>query len=69
MFYCVKVMLIEYLKQEILYNVLLTDITYLFYGNNKCYLSTIKDVETSEILAYYISEKMTLDISLETVKN
>ena len=56
-------------KTGIPYNVLLTDITYLFYGNNKkCYLSTIKDAETNEILAYYISENMTLDISLETIK-
>ena len=31
-------------KTGIPYNVLLTDITYLFYGDNKkCYLSTIKD--------------------------
>lgn len=51
------------------YNVLLTDITYLFYGNNKkCYLSTVKDAETKEILAYYISKTMQLDISLETIK-
>lgn len=43
-------------KTGIPYNILLTDITYLFYGNNKkCYLSTIKDAETNEILAYYIS--------------
>lgn len=56
-------------KTGIPYNVLLTDITYLFYGDNKkCYLSTIKDAETNEILTYYISENMTLDISLETVK-
>ena len=56
-------------KTGIPYNILLTDITYLFYGNNKkCYLSTIKDAETNEILAYYISENMTLDISLETIK-
>ena len=56
-------------KTGIPYNVLLTDITYLFYGDNKkCYLSTIKDAETNKILAYYISESMTLDISLETVK-
>ena len=56
-------------KTGIPYNVLLTDITYLFYGDNKkCYLSTIKDAETNEILAYYISESMTLDISLETIK-
>ncbi len=56
-------------KTGIPYNVLLTDITYLLYGNNKkCYLSTIKDAETHEILAYYISESMTIGISLETVK-
>lgn len=56
-------------KTGIPYNILLTNITYLFYGNNKkCYLSTIKDAETNEILAYYISENMTLDISLETIK-
>lgn len=56
-------------KTGIPYNVLLTDITYLFYGNGKkCYLSTIKDAETNEILAYHISENMMLEISLETVK-
>lgn len=56
-------------KTGIPYNVLLTDITYLFYGNTKkCYLSTIKDAETKEILAYYVSETMKLDISLETIK-
>ena len=50
-------------KTGLPYNVLLTDITYLFYvDNKKCYLSTIKDAETNEILAYYISENMTLDI-------
>ena len=43
-------------KTGIPYNILLIDITYLFYINNKkCYLSTIKDAETNEILAYYIS--------------
>lgn len=32
--------------------VLLTDITYLFYDNHlKCYLSSIKDAYTKEILA------------------
>lgn len=56
-------------KTGIPYNILLTDITYLFYGNNKrCYLSTIKDAETNEILAYYLSENITLEMSLETVK-
>lgn len=56
-------------KTGIPYNVLLTDITYLFYGDNKkCYLSTIKDAETNEILAYHLSESLELDISLETVR-
>jgi transposase InsO family protein len=42
-------------KAGIPYNVLLTDITYLFYGDSKkYYLSTIKDTEMNEILAYYI---------------
>ena len=46
-----KILLIVYLKLEypIPYNVILTDITYLFYGDNKkYYLSTIKDAETNE---------------------
>ena len=52
-------------KTGLRYNVLLTDNTYLFYGDNKkCYLSIIKDAETNEILVYYISESITLDISL-----
>nr|WP_229168147.1 IS3 family transposase [Bacillus cereus] len=43
--------------------VLLTDITYLFYGRNqKAYLSTILDGATNEILAYHVSENLTLDI-------
>lgn len=49
--------------------ILLTDITYLFYGNgNKCYLSTIKDAVTNEILVWHLSSSLTLDISLDTIK-
>ncbi len=56
-------------KTGIPYNILLTDITYLFYGKGKkCYLSTIKDAETNEILTYYLSENITLEMSVETVK-
>ena len=48
--------------------VLLTDITYLFYGKNqKAYLSTILDGSTNEILAYHISEQRTLDIATMTL--
>ena len=56
-------------KQGIARKVLLTDITYLSYGKGKrAYLSTIKDAETNEILAYEVSDKITLDIALNTVK-
>ncbi len=48
--------------------VLLTDITYLLYGNQKkAYMSSIKDAYTTEILAYVISETMEEDFVLETV--
>lgn len=48
--------------------VLLTDITYLFYGaGQKCYLATILDACTHEILAYRLSESLKVDFVLETV--
>lgn len=56
-------------KQNIVGKVLLTDITYLFYGNGKkAYLSTIKDSSTNEILAYNVSKSLTLDIVLNTLE-
>lgn len=55
-------------KQEIPGKVLLTDITYLFYGKGKkAYLSTIKDGSTGEILAYNISERLTIDLATDTL--
>lgn len=55
-------------KQQIPGKVLLTDITYLFYGNSKkAYLSTIKDASTNEILAYNLSDSLKLDIALDTL--
>ena len=56
-------------KQGIAGKVLLMDITYLTYKNGKrAYLSSIKDAETNEILAYEVSESITLDIALNTLK-
>jgi putative transposase len=56
------------LKQNIPGKVLLTDITYLFYGNGmKAYLSTVKDGSTNEILAYNVSNRIILDIATETL--
>ncbi|WP_090997962.1 IS3 family transposase [Bacillus sp. 491mf] len=55
-------------KQNIPGKALLTDITYLVYGKNKkAYLSTIQDGSTNEILAYHVSERLTLDIATHTV--
>ena len=48
--------------------VLLTDITYMFYGNGqKAYLSTILDAFTKQILAYVLSDSLEVDFVLETV--
>lgn len=49
--------------------ILLTDITYIFYGKcKKCYLSSIKDAFTKEILAYILSESLEEDFVLLTVE-
>lgn len=55
-------------KQNIPGKIMLTDITYMPYGNNKmAYLSTIKDSSTNEILAYNLSSSLSLDIVTETI--
>ena len=57
-------------KQDIPGKVLITDITYLFYGNGKkAYLSTIKDGSTNEILAYNISSSLAIDLATDTLHN
>lgn len=48
--------------------ILLTDITYIIYNNGKkCYLSTILDAFTKEVLSYVLSESLEVDFVLETV--
>jgi len=55
-------------KQGVPGKVLLTDITYLPYnGNCMAYLSTIKDASTNELLAYHVSDRITLDIATQTI--
>lgn len=55
-------------KQETPGKVLLTDITYLSYGQGKrAYLSTVKDSSTNEILAYHLSRNIQLEIAIETI--
>ena len=48
--------------------VLLTDITYLYYRNGVCYLSTILDACTREILAYELSDNLRVDFVIATVE-
>ena len=47
--------------------VLLTDITYIPYSGVFCYLSTILDAFTKQILSYVLSESLEVDFVLETV--
>ena len=47
--------------------ILLTDITYIPYNGVFCYLSTILDAFTKQILAYVLSETLEVDFVLETV--
>lgn len=47
--------------------VLLTDITYIFYDGGVCYLSTILDAFTREVLAYELSSNLAVDFVLRTV--
>lgn len=48
--------------------VLLTDITYIPYAGRFCYLSTILDAFTKQILSYVLSESLELDFVLESVE-
>ncbi|ULT54972.1 IS3 family transposase [Neobacillus drentensis] len=48
--------------------VLLTTITYLPYnGKDMAYLSAIKDASTNELLAYHVSDRITLEIATKTI--
>ncbi len=47
--------------------VLLTDITYIPFAGSFCYLSTILDAYTKQILSYVLSESLEVDFVLETV--
>ena len=47
--------------------ILLTDITYIPYNGKRCYLSTILDAFTKQILSYVLSDSLEVDFVLETV--
>ena len=48
--------------------VLLTDITYIPFKGGFCYLSTILDAYTKQIISYVLSESLEVDFVLETIK-
>lgn len=48
--------------------VLLTDITYIPYDGRFCYLSTILDAYTKQVLSYVLSETLEVEFVLETVR-
>lgn len=48
--------------------VLLTDITYIRVQEDFCYLSTIIDAYTKQVLSYVLSESLKVNFVLETVK-
>lgn len=58
----------RHFKQGVPGKVLLTDISYIPYNGKMAYLSTIKDGSTNEILAYHVSNRITLDIATRTVE-
>ena len=48
--------------------VLLTDITYIPLNGKFCYLSTILDACTKQVLSYAVSESLEVDFVLEMVE-
>ena len=55
-------------KQNIPGKIMLTDIAYIPYGNNKmAYLSTIKNSSTNEILSSKLSNSLAIDIVIKTI--
>lgn len=48
--------------------ILLTDITYIPFNHQFCYLSVVKDAFTEQVLSYVPSESLELDFVLETME-
>lgn len=51
--------------QQIPYKTYCTDITYLYYGKGRrAYLSVLLDLASGEVVEYYVSPRITMDLSL-----
>ena len=56
-------------REETPGKVLLTDITYLYYGTGKvAYLSIILDASTIKILSYHVSDSLGMPLGTETIE-
>lgn len=53
--------------QTIPFSVLCTDITYLPYNNRFAYLSVIKDIASSEVVAWNLTQHLEMELVLDTV--
>ncbi len=56
-------------KQTVPYKVFCTDITYLPYYHRLAYLSIIKDIATGEIVAWNLTNNLTMPIVFDTIKS
>jgi len=56
-------------EQDVPGKVLSTDITYLYFGkSNKAYLQVIKDVATREIVSWELSNNLSMEFVLKSIK-
>ena len=56
-------------KQNVPYKVFCTDITYLPFNNRMAYLSAVKDIASGEIVGWWLSTNLSMDIVVNTVEN
>ncbi len=56
-------------NQSIPFKVFCTDITYLFYNRRLAYLSVVKDVCSGEIVAWWLSNNLSMDIVIKTIES
>ncbi len=54
-------------KQEIPFTVLSTDITYVPFKNKFAYLSVVKDIASREVVSWFVSPYLQMDIVLKTL--
>jgi transposase InsO family protein len=46
-----------------------TDITYIIFNGKIAYLSVVKDIASREVVGFYLSKSLRMDIVFETIKN